>query len=579
MVPVMDADSFPASRPDLDLATAQTRRQAAPAVHPENKPSAGQTPPIPVAAVAEKSKPQPPVLNGFDSFVLIGRGGMADVWRARQISLDRTIAIKVLHSDQSTSDEDIDRFQSEARTAAKMSNTGIVQIYDAFYRDSRFCILMEYINGQTIGRVLHDSGFIPEDKSLYIARGIAEALKYAWEKQRLVHCDLKPDNVMMDEDGIIKVTDFGLSRSIYTLAARKSGSEFVFGTPSYMSPEQALNSPDMSVQTDMYALGAMLFHMTTGRRLFEKKSVDEILNAQLSEQDVDPLELNDQLSIGFCDFVERLLAKKPEDRYNSWDEILTALDNVSSGKAIIRRLDLSKAVSTIRRCALRSEPGPSHGKVRILPRENAAAIRNEKVIRKMMRVPPKAADKQPASVAEDRQADHRNWLARLLRTPIARISFTVVVCTLILILAKLGLFLYEPIRIQKEVSEKLAARTPVCFDAIEHNREDVYLQIMAEIDSFLVMPDVGKSPALVRDLTTTRDMLEQKAQEKAWMEMVCFKESNADHTRYLGQSRFKNVAQIWRSYRDGAWREITRPYRTVLAEKLEQEDTSLLPHR
>ena len=127
--------------------------------------------------------------------------------------------------------------------------------------------------------------------------------------------------------------------------------------------------------------------------------------------------------------------------------------------------------------------------------------------------------------------------------------------------------------------ETLAVRTPVCFDAIEHNREDVYLQIMAEIDSFLVMPDVGKSPALVRDLTTTRDMLEQKAQEKAWMEMVRFKESNADHTRYLGQSRFKNVAQIWRSYRDGAWREITLPYRTVLAEKLEQEDTSLLPHR
>lgn len=578
MVPVMDADLSPATQPTVNLATAQTRRQALPPTTPETPSATGQSRPIPVAAAAEKSKPQPPVLDGFDSFVLIGRGGMADVWRARQISLDRTIAIKVLHSDQSTTDEDIDRFQSEARTAAKMSNTGIVQIYDAFYRDARFCILMEYIDGQTIGRVLHDNGYIPEDKSLYIARGVAEALKYAWDKQRLVHCDLKPDNVMMDEDGIIKVTDFGLSRSIYTLAARKSGSEFVFGTPSYMSPEQALNDPNMSVQTDMYALGAMLFHMTTGKRLFEKKSIDEILNAQLSEQEVDPLELNEQLSVGFCDLVERLLAKKPEYRYNSWDEILTALDNVSSGKAIVRRLDITKAVSTIRRCPLRNGSGTSHGKFRIVTRENATAPHNERVVRKMMRLPPKTAAAAPVSTAERKSMLPQNNFFQLLRTPVGHIALTVVISVLVLLLAKIGMVLYEPTLVRNEVREKLALRTPVCFDAIEHNQENVYLQIISELDSFLAMPDVGKSHALVRELATTRDTLCRQAQEKAWEEMIRFKDSNAAHSVYLGQSRFKNVAQIWRSY-NGSWKILTRPYRTILAEKLEQGDTSLLPHR
>ena len=302
-----------------------------------------------------------PSFEGYDEVAPLGHGGMATVWRARQVALDRLVAIKVLDPDQCKDDEDIDRFQSEARAAARMSHPGIVQVYDAFYRDGRFCFVMEYVDGETVGERIRARGRLDQDEALFVAAGIADALAYAWDSQRLVHCDLKPDNVMVGADGTVKVMDFGLARSRCSLQQRhaETGEEYVFGTPSYMPPEQALGSPDLSVQADMYALGATLYHACTGRRLFHDLPPDDVMSAQVNEQDAAPGSLNPSLSPVFCDLLERLLAKEPQWRFPDWPSVSAAIEAVRSGHPVPGpAFDPSRCVSTILRATPRAPGEP-----------------------------------------------------------------------------------------------------------------------------------------------------------------------------------------------------------------------------
>jgi len=281
---------------------------------------------------------QPPSFEGFDDFALIGRGGMATVWRARQVALDRPVAIKVLDPEQCRDDEDIDRFQSEARAAARMSHPGIIQVYDAFYRDGRFCFVMELVEGETVGSWIRRAGRLSVEESLFVARGVAEALRYAWDRQNLVHLDVKPENVMVDATGAIKVMDFGLSRSRASLQARRddpeAGGGYVFGTPAYMPPEQATGEPDLGPQADMYALGATIYHMVAGRRLFADIPTAEVMDAQVNLQDEGLFDLDASLPPFFCEFVERLLAKDPGNRFSGWDAVLRAIDHLEEGRPV-----------------------------------------------------------------------------------------------------------------------------------------------------------------------------------------------------------------------------------------------------
>ena len=267
-----------------------------------------------------ESESSVPEIEGYDSFSLIGRGGMASVWRARQMSLDRPVAVKILDAEQSASDEDIDRFQSEARSAARMSHPGLVQVYDAFYRGGRFCLVMELVEGSTMGAQIRRRGRFSQDEALRVAADVADALGYAWDRLRLVHCDIKPENILIGADGAAKVTDFGLSRSLSSLAARRAGDEeaYVFGTPAYMPPEQCTGEPDLKPQADMYALGATLYHAVTGHRLFEATDPEDVMRSQVEEQVDDPTGFAPELSPFFCDFLERLLAKDAANRFPTW---------------------------------------------------------------------------------------------------------------------------------------------------------------------------------------------------------------------------------------------------------------------
>lgn len=313
-------------------------------------------------------------LHGYDSFEKIGQGGMAAVWKARQISLDRPVAIKILSSSQDANDEDIDQFQSEARVAASLNHNGIVQVYDAFYRNNLFCFVMEFVDGQTISQWIKSRGRLTEQECLFVAKGVATALDYAWNYKKLVHCDIKPDNVMIDSDGTVKVTDLGLCRGIGAIHTRRAIREannpeelLVFGTPSFVSPEQALGRDNLLPQADMYSLGAMLYNMILGRFLFASHNIDDIMELQVSSQDEDIYDQMTDVSPMFCDFIERLLSKQPEHRFDSWGDILIEIDRISQNCPLsVGPLDLTKAVSTMKRSERRQKKHQAYAKLEAL---------------------------------------------------------------------------------------------------------------------------------------------------------------------------------------------------------------------
>jgi serine/threonine-protein kinase len=273
-------------------------------------------------------------LPNFEVLGLLGRGGMASVWKARQVSLDRYVAVKILSSSFATDPDDIQRFREEARAAAQLRHPGIVQVYDANFSDGVYYFVMELVDGYTFGDLLRRKGQVNEEDSLIVAESVAVAMDYAWTHYQMVHCDIKPDNIMADADGTVKVTDLGLSRSVTLLAsARKSKSDEVLGTPAYMSPEQVYGSDKMDCRSDIYELGATLYHMVTGRMLFQGKSDDEMLRCHVgNEQAPDPRSIAKNLGTSFALLLEKMTAKDPENRHRDWRLLLADLNRVRAGR-------------------------------------------------------------------------------------------------------------------------------------------------------------------------------------------------------------------------------------------------------
>ncbi|MEI7901967.1 MAG: serine/threonine-protein kinase, partial [bacterium] len=222
------------------------------------------------------------MLPNFEVLGLLGRGGMASVWKARQISLDRFVAIKILSPSFATDPEDIQRFRMEARSAAQLKHPGIVQVYDANFSNGVYYFVMELVDGYTMGDLLRRKGHISVEDTLIIAEGVEVAMDYAWSHYQLVHCDIKPDNIMVDSDGTLKVTDLGLCRSVTLVKSNNQGdADLILGTPAYMSPEQVYGSERLDCRSDIYELGATMYHMVTGRMLFQGQSDDEMLHCHV----------------------------------------------------------------------------------------------------------------------------------------------------------------------------------------------------------------------------------------------------------------------------------------------------------
>ncbi|MBR4611727.1 MAG: protein kinase, partial [Kiritimatiellae bacterium] len=272
-------------------------------------------------------------LDGFEILGELGHGGMATVYRARQISLNREVAIKVFEPRFEPTSEDREKFQNEAIVAARLKHPGIVQIHDAVFTGEVYCFVMELVRGYTVSQLAARRGKLDETSLLDIATAVAVALGYAWSQHGVIHCDIKPDNLMVDSDGTIKILDLGLAKTAKAL--RGTGAEeMVYGTPQYISPEQARGQDDLDCRADIYSLGATLYQLATGRVLFPNVADAQIVECQISGKAPNPHTLNSKLSLGFCSLLEKMLAKDRVRRQTDWDVVLRDVGAVRAGLPI-----------------------------------------------------------------------------------------------------------------------------------------------------------------------------------------------------------------------------------------------------
>lgn len=297
-------------------------------------------------------------ITGFEMIEKLGEGGMASVWKARQISLDRIVAIKILSPRLVTDSSDVQRFQTEAQSAAKLKHPGIVQVYDANVENGLYYFVMEYVAGYTVGDWIRRKKVLPEKDALLVAECVSDALDYAWRKEHIIHCDIKPDNVIIDSDGTVKLADLGLARTISSMST-ESVSDEIMGTPAYISPEQATGEPDMDFRVDIYSLGAMLYHLVTGKMLFEGSPENRVMEMQVNAKVDDPLDINPRLSKAVCWLIEKMLAKDRDARQKDWKSVRDDIARVKRRLMPHGPLPIDGA-STVKRSTRRSKADYVH---------------------------------------------------------------------------------------------------------------------------------------------------------------------------------------------------------------------------
>lgn len=249
----------------------------------------------------------------------IGSGGMADVWLADDSHLQRRVALKVLHSRFVQDGEFVERFRREAEAAAGLQHPNVVAVFDRGEVDGTYYIAMQYLEGRTLKQLI-DAGLAPE-QAVGLIRQVLEGARFA-HRHGVVHRDLKPQNVIVDDDGKATVTDFGIARAGVS-EITQAGS--VMGTPHYLSPEQAQGF-DVTAVSDLYSVGVMLYEALTGRVPFEGDSAVAVAMKQVSQAPQRPSSINPQVSPALDAAVMRALEKERGQRFQSADAFIAALD-------------------------------------------------------------------------------------------------------------------------------------------------------------------------------------------------------------------------------------------------------------
>jgi len=247
----------------------------------------------------------------------VGSGGMADVYKAHDRILDRIVAVKILHAQLASDEEFLRRFQQEAQGAARLSHPNIVSIYDVGEDKNRHYIIMEYIAGETLKTLIQREGPLSVDLSLRIAREIACALAHA-HANHLVHCDIKPHNILVTSDGRVKVADFGIARAITSTTMTYDGN--VVGSVHYFSPEQAKGTK-ITPKSDVYSLGIVLYEMLTGRLPFHGETTVSVALKHLQEEPLALRQIDGHIPPIVEAIVLKALTKDPEERPDSFELI------------------------------------------------------------------------------------------------------------------------------------------------------------------------------------------------------------------------------------------------------------------
>ncbi len=270
-------------------------------------------------------------LGNYQIVELIGRGGMAAVYKGYQPSMNRHVAIKVLSPQYSSDRAFVQRFQNEARLIAQLEHAHILPVYDFGQQEGMLYIVMRYLPTGTLEDRIPPQG-MPLDEVLRILKQVANALDYA-HSRGVIHRDLKPANVLIDAQGNTFLSDFGIAKTTEQETTGLTGTGNVIGTPNYMSPEQGLGEK-VDARSDIYALGVMLFEMLTGQVPFSGENPMAVMLRHVHDVPPDPGSLRPDLPQAVSNVVLRALAKRPDERYQSAGELAHALEQALSGEAV-----------------------------------------------------------------------------------------------------------------------------------------------------------------------------------------------------------------------------------------------------
>ncbi len=256
--------------------------------------------------------------NRYQLQKTIGSGGMAVVYQARDLMLDRFVAVKILREDYSNNQAFRDRFRQEARAAANLSHPNIVTVHDFGYDQKRLYIVMEYIPGMNLKAVIKNRGIASFDESLALLIQACSGIGYA-HRAGLVHCDIKPHNMLVTPDGRLKVTDFGISRALSSINPDEKN-DVIWGSPHYLSPEQAKGLAP-SPASDVYSLGVIMYEILTGQLPFDSSDPEELIRMHRDVQPVAPRKINPEIPIELEQIMLKVLSKEPSARYRTTDQL------------------------------------------------------------------------------------------------------------------------------------------------------------------------------------------------------------------------------------------------------------------
>jgi serine/threonine protein kinase len=270
------------------------------------------------------------IADKYEIVEVIGRGGMGTVYKAYQRGLDRFVAIKVLYENLADDPDFRARFQNEATIVAKLNHPNIVAVYDIVSHGKTYCIVMEYVDGQSLQKLV-DNGALDERTALLIGAQIARALHYAHERG-VIHRDVKPDNILVTPDKIAKITDFGIARMRGGKFRTQTGVSM--GTPRFMSPEQ-VTGHDLDGRSDLYSLGVCLYYCLTGRVPFDGDNAFAVATRHIYEAPVPPSQINPSISPAAEQVIMKALEKNKDARFANGEEMAKALEEAASGKTAI----------------------------------------------------------------------------------------------------------------------------------------------------------------------------------------------------------------------------------------------------
>ena len=276
----------------------------------------------------EIPKPNPKaIFGGYEVKSIIGEGGLGIVYLSKQLTMKRFVALKVLYSRWMKDEEFRKRFLLEARIAGKLSHPNLIQVFDIGYDQSRYYFSMEYVAGKTIDDMIYSTEKISLDKAIDITLQILDALLYIWDRN-LVHRDIKPSNIIINSRGIAKLGDFGFVKS--QIDSELGSDDCVLGTPDYMSPEQAMGKDSLDYRSDIYSLGATLYHMITATVPYNG-SESVVIQQHIKADIPSPRSIDPTLPENICTVIEKMMAKAPEDRYQTYRNLKKDLELVREG--------------------------------------------------------------------------------------------------------------------------------------------------------------------------------------------------------------------------------------------------------